>query len=148
MLSSVTLSWHGHVASFYLTHSLQCHVCSGLQGHTFLLPCFSPSSGCSFLMGCVWGRISFIPRCAGCCLSNLIWCDLCQVPGPTFHNKFLLNSLAFRLVSHLPRRLLTDNPENCFPVTGRVMWDPSLDVLPAPGDRSERWLPSIAGCLG
>lgn len=34
ILSSVTLSWHGHAPSFSLTHSLQCRVCSGLRGHT------------------------------------------------------------------------------------------------------------------
>lgn len=61
----------------------------------------SPSPGGSFLTGCVGGQISFIHRCVGCYLSNPIWCDLCRVSGPTFHNKFFLNSSVFRLVSHL-----------------------------------------------
>lgn len=100
ILSSVTLSWHGHAPSFF-PHPLFAMPCVFRAAGSHASSAWpSPSPGGSFLMGCVGGQISFIHRCVGCYLSNPIWCDLCRVSGPTFHNKFFLNSLVFRLVSH------------------------------------------------
>lgn len=94
------------------------------------------------------GRISFIPRFlrpVSLDLSSVIHAECLSRPGvgaaaPTFHNKYLFKWPGVQTHFSFPRRLLTDDLKNCFPVTDRVIRYCSLFYSLPPGRWWELWL--------
>ena len=123
----------------------------------------SPPHACSFPSGlCLswWfrGHISFLPGYlppASADLAGVIHAErLSQLwegaAGSTFHNKYLFKRPGVQARFSFPRRLLTDDLKNCFPMTDRGMKHPRLpvpslsEVYRSCGFKGHRLLPAEA----